>query len=308
MATASGSSGKARSAGEGVAFLADLGQRVRSARAKRGMSRKILARDSGVSERYLAQLESGRGNVSVLVLREIAMAMAMPVGVLLSEGGSAGTTRAELVRLLDALGDGEIEGLVAELRRRAGTAGAAVADGRGRRIGLVGLRGGGKSTLGKALAEHLKVPFIELNRIVEAEFGGTLDELFSHGGQPAYRRYERRCLERVLSAYDAAVIATGGGIVANDGAYAALIERTHTIWIQTSPEEHMERVIAQGDMRPMADNREAMRDLRQILSAREPAYGRAESRLDTSRRSVAESTRALVALARALIAGRLAAE
>lgn len=299
------SSGRMRGKGEAEAFLEALGRRVRAARAERGMSRKILARDSGVSERYLAQLEAGRGNVSVLVLRAIARAMAMPAGSLLREAAQDSPARRALDGLLAAMGEAAIESLAAELRGRAAAPDVA---GKARRIGLVGLRGAGKSTLGKALAEHMKVPFIELNRIVEAEYGGTLDELFSHGGQPAYRRYERRCLDRVLSAYDAAVIAAGGGIVANDPAYAALLERTHAVWLRASPEEHMARVVAQGDTRPMADSREAMRDLRQILAAREPAYARAEATLDTAGRSVTESSRALAALAGSLIAGRLAAE
>lgn len=296
--------GKARGAGDGAEFLAALGTRVRAARAERGMTRKILARDSGVSERYLAQLEGGSGNVSVLVLRDIARAMAMPIEALLQERHPSGTARRELEQLLDELDEAVIESVTAGLRLNPPLA----SRGRARRIALIGMRGAGKSTLGKVLAESLQVPFIELNRLIEAEYGGTLDELFSHVGQPAYRRYERQCLDRVLENYDAAVIATGGGIVANDPAFAALLDRAHTIWIQASPEDHMERVVAQGDMRPMADNREAMQDLRQILAAREPAYGRAAARLDTAGRSVEESSRELVVMAKALIAGRLAAE
>jgi len=287
------------------AFLSALGSSVRSARAARGMTRKILARDSGVSERYLAQLEAGKGNVSVLVLLRIAEAMAMPVDLLLRAAEPVLAGRREIEDLLnrmdgDALADvtrwlrAQESGVTA--RRRAG------------RIALIGLRGAGKSTLGKALAARIAVPFVELNRIIEQEYGGSLDDLFALAGQPAYRRYERRCLERVLAEHENAVIATGGGIVTNEAAFSALLERTHTVWIQATPEEHMARVVDQGDLRPMSDNREAMRDLRQILAARKEAYGRASAVLDTSGRSVAASADELAALAGRILETVLAAE
>jgi len=287
-----------------AAFLSGLADRVRSARAARGMTRRILARDSGVSERYLAQLEAGKGNVSVLVLLRIADAMAMPVDLLLRDGDVVSSVRREAEEMLRHLDE-------SALRQAASWLAAKASEGRpnrrARRIGLIGLRGGGKSALGEILAEKLRVPFVELNRVIEAEYGGNLDDLFSLAGQPAYRRYESRCLERVLSENMEAVIAAGGGIVANDQAFGSLLDRTHTVWIQASPEEHMARVVAQGDLRPMADNREAMRDLRQILAAREGEYGRAQAQLDTSGRTLAQSAGELVELAKGLLDKPLAA-
>ena len=141
--------------------------------------------------------------------------------------------------------------------------------------------------------------------MIEQDYGGSLDDLFSLAGQPAYRRYEARCLERVLDTRDRAVMATGGGVIANDRAFGALLARTHTIWIKTSPEEHMTRVVAQGDMRPMADNREAMRDLRHILSARETSYGRAVATLDTTDNVVEVSAAELTELARGILENQL---
>lgn len=283
---------------EGQAFLLALGQSVRSARAARGMTRKILARDSGVSERYLAQLEAGRGNVSVLLLLKVAAAMAMSIESLL--GGSAGssTIRREAEEWLHRIDEAMLPETVDILRQRAHIT---ATKGRARRIALIGLRGAGKSTLGRAFADCEGIPFVELNRIIEAEYGGSLDDLFSLAGQPAYRRYEQRCLDRVLSEYDSVIIATGGGIVTNAAAFNALLGRTHTIWVQASPEEHMARVVAQGDLRPMADNREAMADLQQILSARETSYGQAQAQLNTSGRTIEQSVADLVSLADELL-------
>ena len=279
-------------------FLSGLAYRMRLARATRGMTRRILSRDSGVSERYLAQLEAGKGNVSVLVLLRIAGAMAMPVDLLLRDGDIVYSERSEAEEILRHLDENAFREasvwLSAKFSERR-------PDQRAHRIGLIGLRGAGKSALGKILANKLDLPFIELNQLIEAEYGSSLDDLFSLAGQPAYRRYESRCLDRTLSENANAVIATGGGIVANDIAFAALLERTHTVWIQASPEEHMARVVSQGDLRPMADNREAMRDLRQILAAREREYGRAEAQLDTSGCRVAQSAWELVNLAKGLL-------
>jgi len=276
-------------------FLEGLGLRVRAARAERGMTRKILSRDSGVSERYLAQLEAGRGNVSVLVLKRIAEAMAMRPSLLLRGSGDPAETHNEALDLLGRLSSADLVETVAWLREKYGGTGKAM------RIGLIGLRGAGKTTIGRILADSLGFHFIEVNRLIERDYGGSLDDLFSLAGQPAYRRYEFRCLERALEENEKAIIATGGGIIANDKAFGALLSRSHTIWIKASPEEHMARVVAQGDMRPMANNREAMRDLRLILSAREAAYARAEATLDTTGQDVDESVRHLKGLLRELL-------
>ncbi len=276
-------------------FLKRLGLRVRAARAARGMTRKILSRDSGVSERYLAQLEAGRGNVSVLVLQRVAEAMAMRPDLLLRSDEIIDGARYEALDLLGRMSPVDFDEALIWLREKAGEAGKAM------RIGLIGLRGAGKSTLGRYLAESLEFQFVELNRLIERDYGGSLGDLFSLAGQPAYRRYELRCLERVLEESEQAVITTGGGIAANEAAFRALLARSHTVWIKASPEEHMARVVAQGDMRPMADNGEAMRDLRQILSAREVSYGRAEATLDTTGENVDQSVQRLKDLSWALL-------
>src|SRR2546421_6972567 len=191
------------------AYLARLGERVRGWRAEHGMSRKALALASGVSERYLAQLEAGQGNMSVLLLRKVARAMGVAV-----------------------------ERLVREEQPEA------------KPIALLGLRGAGKSTLGAKLAQSLNLPFVELDREVEKEAGAPLGEVFAMYGQDAFRRFERRALERVLAEYPQAVIATGGSLVTDPGTYELLLERCRCIWLKAQPEEHMSRVIAQGDMRP----------------------------------------------------------
>ena len=236
------------------AYLARLGERVRTWRTEHGMSRKSLALASGVSERYLAQLEAGEGNISVLLLRKVARAMGVPV-----------------------------EQLVREEER------APVAD----RIALLGLRGAGKSTLGKRLAESLGMPFVELDREVEKEAGAPLGEVFAMYGQDAFRRFERRALERVLAQHPQAVIATGGSLVTDPGTYDLLLERCRCVWLRTAPEEHMNRVIAQGDMRPFkggnASRSWALDEIRKLLADRDRLYGRAHAVVDTSDKTVRQS-------------------
>jgi XRE family aerobic/anaerobic benzoate catabolism transcriptional regulator len=172
---------------------------------------------------------------------------------------------------------------------------------RARRIALVGLRGAGKSTLGARLAQHLGCPFIELDRLVEQDYGARIPDLIEFAGLATFRRYERACLERVLNENDAAVIATAGGIVSSAETYALLLRRTHTVWLKARPEEHMRRVMAQGDFRPMAQNREAMADLVAILDARSADYARAEAALDTSGENVEESFRKLADVVTSLL-------
>jgi XRE family aerobic/anaerobic benzoate catabolism transcriptional regulator len=225
---------------------------VRNARAARGMTRKALAQGSGVSERYLAQLESGQGNASILLLRQIASALRVSLEVLVRDDGR---------------GAG---------RRRG-------------RVALIGLRGAGKSTLGGRLAKQLDVPFIELDREIEREAGTSLSEIFLLYGQAGYRRYEKRCLEKVLDANERLVLATGGSIVSAPGTYDLLLSECYTVWLKAEPEEHMARVVAQGDTRPMADSREAMDDLRRILTGRAALYGQADVTIDTAGKSAEES-------------------
>lgn len=236
-------------------FLAALGKRVRELREQRGMTRKILAREADVSERYLGQLESGEGNISIILLRHIASAFTLPLSMLLPH---------------------EQEGV--DYRRR---------------IALIGLRGAGKTSLGAMLAQDLKLPFIELDQEIEQETGLPLSELFTLYGQTGYRRIEHRCLERVLAQHKRAILAIGGGVVSAEDTFQLLRTQCQTIWLKASPEEHMSRVIAQGDLRPMAGNSEAMEDLKRLLTAREPLYRQADVVVDTSGRTLEQSFQAL---------------
>ena len=244
--------------GEDSVFLETLGQRVRAARGRRGLSRKLLARDAGVSERYLAQLEAGQGNISILLLRHVADALGL---------------------ILDELVCTEEDALTKNGRRYNRPA-------RPRRVALIGLRGAGKSTLGRLLAADLGTPFIELNDEIAKMNGLGVPEIFHLYGPEGYRRFEQRCLDHAIGSHDHVVLATGGGIVADPTTYDALLSAFFTIWLHAAPEEHMARVRAQGDLRPMAGNSEAMKELKRILSSREPLYRRADRALDTSGRSI----------------------
>jgi XRE family transcriptional regulator, aerobic/anaerobic benzoate catabolism transcriptional regulator len=276
-----------------AAFLDRLGERVREARARRGMTRKILARDSGVSERYLAQLETGRGNASVLLLRQIAQALNLPVDELVRADDGQSVELTLIFQLLKRLPAAKLARVRTQLVRDYGTAYGA----RENRIALVGLRGAGKSTLGAALARQLGVPFVELDHEVEAEAGTSLHEIFLLHGQAGFRRYERRALERIVEKNERCIIATGGSIVSEPATYDLVLSACFTVWLKAAPEEHMARVAAQGDYRPMAGNREAMDDLRRILAGREPLYAQSDVTIDTEGKTVDAS---LAALARAV--------
>jgi XRE family aerobic/anaerobic benzoate catabolism transcriptional regulator len=267
-------------------YLKTLGERVRNARALRGMTRKILARDSGVSERYLAQLEAGQGNISIARLRQIAAAMSLPLVDLVREGPDRPVELTLLLQRLERLSPAELTEAGKLLTAHFGRD---LAQDRTARIALIGLRGGGKTTLGRELAAQLGVPFVEMNKEIERDSGMSLNEIFSLSGQAAYRRYERRALERVIETHPAAVIATGGSLVSEPGTFELLLDACYTIWIKAAPDEHMGRVIEQGDMRPMAGNAEAMADLRRILSEREPLYSKADAEVDTAGKSLEAS-------------------
>lgn len=266
-------------------FLAALGREVRRGRAKRGMTRRQLAEASRTSERYLAQIESGIGNPSVTVLRAIAQALDLPAANLLGEPAQSGA-RAALLDVLAQLPDQTVAELAQLIEAR--FLPPERAD-RARRIALIGLRGAGKSTLGRMLARHLRWPFIELDRLVEQDYGASIPDMIEIAGTATFRRHERAALVRVIAEHEAAVITTAGGIVSDRESYALLLRRSHTIWIKARPEEHMSRVMAQGDFRPMAQNREAMADLVAILDARGPDYARAQAQLDTSGEAVEQS-------------------
>jgi XRE family aerobic/anaerobic benzoate catabolism transcriptional regulator len=269
-----------------AAFAGEVGRMVRLGRAKRGMSRRQLAQESGTSERYLAQIEGGAGNPSILVMRAISDALEIPLFEMLPQTGGLSAPYARIIDLLGRASPGDLSAIAETIERRID--GAAATD-RARRIGLVGLRGAGKSTLGRMLADKLGVPFIELDRLVEQEYGASVPLLIEMSGLATFRRHERACLGRVVSENESAVIATAGGIVSNPETYGLLLRRTHTVWISAQPEEHMSRVMKQGDFRPMARNREAMADLHAILDARRGDYARAQAQLDTSGATVLQS-------------------
>ena len=281
-----------RTGREAAAYLCRVGQKIREARAQRGMTRQALADDSGVSLRFLAQLEAGRGNPSVMVLRQIADAMSYPVDGLISDSPPRSVDEALIVQMLGRLTPVQTAAARRLLVEKFGRS----LDRSRRHISLIGLRGAGKSTLGKRLAEHYEIPFVELDREVERDYGGPLGDLLALHGQPGYRRYERRCLEAVLVKHEHSVIETGGGLASDPEVLELLLANTHTVWLRASPEEHMQRVIEQGDLRPMADNTEAMEDLRAILKAREPFYRQAETSLNTSKKTAAQSLRELLKL------------
>jgi XRE family aerobic/anaerobic benzoate catabolism transcriptional regulator len=272
-----------------TAYLARLGERVRAWRNEKGVTRKALALSSGVSERYLAQLEAGQGNISVLLLRKVALAMHLPVESLVREDGETPPELALLSRFAASLPAEKIAAAHRLLIAQFGSA-------RTRRIALIGLRGAGKSTLGARLADSLGVPFVELDREVEREAGTELGEVFSIYGQEAFRRFERRALERVLRQHDRAVIATGGSLATDPESYEILLDHCYCVWLKASPEEHMARVIAQGDMRPFRGRSAALEEIRRLLADRDRLYARADAVIDTSERPVKQSLAELKAL------------
>lgn len=269
-------------------FLKILGERVRLARAYRGMTRKILASDSGVSERYLAQLESGLGNVSILLLRDIAQALNMRLEALLAQGPEPPIDLVHTTEFLRRLPESDLQQARRLLVEHFGSIDQA---GRHDRIALIGLRGAGKSTLGAKLAAKLDVPFVELDRCIEKEAGVSLGVIFELYGQSGFRRLERRCLDDILERTPKFVLATGGSLVSEPGTFERLLTNCYSVWLKASPDDHMQRVVAQGDMRPMADNRESMEDLKRILAVREPLYGKADVAIDTSTHSLAQCVR-----------------
>ena len=268
-----------------------LADRVRQARARRGMTRKQLARDSGVSERYLAQIESGHGNISVLVLRQLAKALNVSADALLFEGTEPPV---ELIHTIEFLRRLSLDDLTLARQMLLHQFGGVDPAARHRRIALIGLRGAGKSTLGAALAARLKMPFLELDRLIEQGSGLTMDLLFDFRGQAGFRELERRFLEDVLQRHSCFVLATGGSLVSEPGTFERLLSSCFTVWVRASPEEHMQRVIAQGDMRPMANNRDAMSDLKRILAEREVLYSKADIQIDTAGRTFEESLETLI--------------
>jgi XRE family aerobic/anaerobic benzoate catabolism transcriptional regulator len=263
-------------------FLEQLGQRVRTMRALRGMSRKVLAKVSGISERYIAQLESGKGNVSIVLLRRVSTAMGahledlIPVAEPVPDWAVIRdllrkATPSQIARAKDALAGGN-----ASAQRRHSFSG----------IALIGLRGAGKSTLGKMLAKKIGWTFVELNKEIEAQNGLSVAEIIALYGQEGFRRMEQAALTQLLARKELMVLATGGGIVSEPLTFDLVLSSFYSIWVKADPEEHMARVRRQGDLRPMADDRSAMAELRNILLSREPLYARASAVVDTAGLSV----------------------
>ena len=273
-------------------FLAQLGERVRTWRARRGMSRKILSTDSNVSERYLAQLEGGKGNVSIILLRQIADAMNVKLSELVDAEPEPPADFALLVERLRRLSAVEL----AAARRLIEARHSGPDNDRRGRIALIGLRGAGKSTLGAALGDRLDRPFIQLNREIERDAGMSLAEIFDLLGQGAFRRMERQALDRIIDNYPRAVIETGGSLVSEPATYQRLLSGCLTVWLKSSPEDHMSRVLDQGDHRPIAGNSQAMDDLRRILAGRDNLYAQADAAINTSGRGMEECLRDLLAI------------
>lgn len=267
-------------------FLSALGERVRALRSRAGMTRKALALAADVSERHLANLEYGIGNASILVLLQVAQALRCPLSELVAETGRSSAERLLIQELLEPCDEATLQRVrrsVSELLGASSTVGPST------RIALIGLRGAGKSTLGQMLAEDLGFPFIELSREIEKFAGCSVSEIQALYGINAYRRYERRALEESIQIYPEAVIATPGGLVSDAGTFNQVLAHCTTVWLHADPEDHMRRVMAQGDLRPMAASQEAMADLKGILASRATFYAKAQLRVDTSAQSLEAS-------------------
>jgi XRE family aerobic/anaerobic benzoate catabolism transcriptional regulator len=272
-------------------FVAHVGERVRKARERKGITRKRLSELSRVSQRYLAQLEGGEGNISIALLHRVAAALDHRIEWLVAEddpwqsqvaalfGSATAAQRQKVMQILAP--DGPMQ-----MRRQ--------------RICLIGLRGAGKSTLGRILSEALEIPFMELNADIEEQSGMAVNEVMSLYGQEGYRRLERQALERIAARTDCVVLAAAGGVVGEPETFAFLLRHFHCIWLKASPEEHMQRVRGQGDHRPMAGNPKAMEELNSILKSREALYRQAETVVNTSGKTLEEAGAELVRAVRRL--------
>jgi len=261
-------------------FLVALGQRLRALRDRGGITRKALSQATGVSERHLANLEYGEGNASVLVLVQIANALHCSLAELIGDFTTTSPEWLMIRSLLENRDEATLHSVRLAIGETLGTATEASAT--NSRIALIGLRGAGKSTLGEMLAQDLGFPFIELSREIEKFAGCTIAEIQDLYGNTAYRRYERRALEEAVQIYPEVVIGTPGGLVSDPVNFDLLLSYCTTVWLRAKPEDHMQRVIEQGDFRPMAGAREAMQDLKGILASREDFYSKAQYQLDTS--------------------------
>jgi XRE family aerobic/anaerobic benzoate catabolism transcriptional regulator len=298
MARTSRTEAAADRAASDTEVLARLGRRVRRARETRGDSRAALAARAGLSPRFLAQLESGTGNISVLRLRDVAAALGLGWAELFARGGApnGADVPADVRADIDALLEGRTAAELHDVRHWLGERFARPR--RGRLVALLGLRGAGKSTVGRRLARGMRVQFRELDRLVESAAGMELEQIFELQGERRYRQLERDTLRRFLATTRAGVLATGGGIVTEPETYELLRRSCFTVWLRARPQEHWDRVMRQGDRRPMAGNPAAMQQLRALLGAREPLYALADVTLETSRRGAEEVAHELALLVR----------
>lgn len=260
-------------------FLTALGERVRLLRARRGLTRKALAAMADVSERHVANVETGVGNASIQFLRQLCTVLNCSLPEMTGDETASSPDWLMIREILRGRSDEELaeaRTVLSELFEQPASEAS-----RRQRIALIGLRGAGKSSLGRRLAEHLAIPFVELSKQIEVLAGCGIDEIHSLYGQTAYRRYERRALEETVRTHSRAVIATPGGIVSEPATFSLLLTHCYTVWLKASPEEHMSRVLAQGDRRPMAGSREAMDDLKRILESRAQFYSKADKTFDT---------------------------
>lgn len=268
-------------------FLVALGERVRALRSRRGMTRRAVALAANVSERHLANLEYGIGNVSILVLLQVAGALQCALGELIGDVTTSSPEWLMIREMLERRDEATLQKVRVAIGEMLGTGGGNRS--RSPRVALVGLRGAGKSTLGQMLADDLGYPFVELSRQIEQFAGCSVAEIQALYGVNAYRRYERRALEEAIQIYPEAVIATPGGLVSDAATFNQLLAHCTTVWLQATPRDHMQRVAAQGDLRPMAASQEAMEDLKGILAGRAAFYSKAQLRIDTSAQPLAET-------------------
>jgi XRE family transcriptional regulator, aerobic/anaerobic benzoate catabolism transcriptional regulator len=280
-------------------FLLQLGERVRNLRARRGLTRKATALAAGISERHLANLELGIGNVSFLVLVQLARALQCPLAEIIGDVSASSPEWLMIREILNNRSEADLHRARLKLAELFGDGGEQ-AD-RRKRVALIGLRGAGKSTLGRMLAENLNYRFVELSREIESIAGCSIVEIHALYGAAAYRRYERRAMETLVEAGEAAVIATPGGIVSEPATFNLLLSNCVTVWLQADPEDHMKRVAAQGDFRPMSESTEAMEDLRRILQGRAAFYAKADIAFDTSGHTLEEAFAGLRAIVRPTI-------
>jgi XRE family aerobic/anaerobic benzoate catabolism transcriptional regulator len=278
-------------------YLKQLGERLRSARVRRGLTQDQLAKQCSLSSRFVAKVEVAGGNISVARLRDLARALDIPMETLTAENAPASPAFEQSTTFLKRLPPTDLRKAHKLLLEKFSGAPAGL---RSSRIALTGLRGAGKSALGSLLAQRLQCPFIELDRQIERDTGLTLSIIFDLYGQAGYHRMERVALDRILERHRRFVLATGGGIVSDPGNYNRLLSACFTIWLRAKPEDHMARVLKQGDRRPMAQSRQAMRDLRRILYSREALYRQADAALDTSGQSIKNCVHTLVRLAQQL--------